>query len=205
MSNQESLNTQDLKTSSMVDSSPPRRTSSSNSRFEIEKVSEKPSDLLAKPNVSEVFWSSDVEEIKEKPLSSDRPQSADMTDSNKPSALKKTVKHYSYDDKYFDLDSHQNTLQNKQEKNKYIPLVQQKSEEEEPFKSDKETSGDDDISLNMQPGNCFQIEYDSKNEPIAITCNLNSSGVASYKNCVHDFKTIALYQKLTAEFIGKIF
>ena len=205
MSNQEALTNSELK-NSLAESPQPRRTSSSNSRFEIEKVSEKPSETT-KPNVAEVFWSSDVEEIKEKPFVTDRPLSADMSDLSKhPSALKKTVKHYSYDDKYFDLDSHQNTLQNKaaSEKNKYIPLVQQKSEEEEPLKTDKDAATtDDELSLNMQPENCFQIDYDDKNEPIAITCNLNSSGVTSYRNCLHDFKTIALYQKLTAEFIGK--
>ena len=165
----------------------------SSSRFEIEKVGEK---ATAKPSLPDVFNPPNETEQADTTL-------IDPSKTGHPSALKKTVKHYKYDD-YFDLDSAQNTA-TKSDKTHFYPPLKADPSEQEPLTGKNETQDDeDDQSENMQPGNCFQIDYNERNDPVAITCNLNSSGVNSYKNCVQDFKTIVVYQKLIAEFIGTL-
>lgn len=51
---------------------------------------------------------------------------------------------------------------------------------------------------------CFQLNYDEKNEPQSITCNLQSTAIKSYPNCFHDLKTPGPYQKFLAEFLGTL-
>lgn len=168
----------------------------SSSRFEVEKVGEP---MPTKPSLPEVFNPPSQE-------ATPANQHSITSDPNKtghPSALKKTVKHYRYDDDFFDLDSAQNTA-TKMDKNRFYPKSPTESGEQEPLTGKTENQEDDNQSEELQSGNCFQINYDERNDPIAITCNLNSSGVNSYKNCVHDFKTIVVYQKLFAEFIGTL-
>ena len=174
-------------TSSASSLEPKVRRSSSN-RFEIEKVGEI---NLSKPTVSEVFAEP---ENKQTPFS-------EQNRAVHHSALKKTVKHYSYnnDDDFFDLDSAQNTA-TKMDKSRYHPI--KSLDEQEPLNSKIDTLDDD--SIDIKSGNCFQISYDERNDPIAVTCNLKSSGVKSYENCFQDFKTISLYQKLIAEFVGTL-
>lgn len=51
---------------------------------------------------------------------------------------------------------------------------------------------------------CFQLNYDEKNEPQSITCNLQSTAIKSYPNCFQDLKTPGPYQKSLAEFLGTL-
>lgn len=193
-----------------------RRTSSN--RFEVEKVEETTNPLLKPPSINEVFsnvvFSTDLTtdqdtNIAKTSTNNNRPSSASNSTSvgGHPSALKKTVKHYIYDDTdEWDLDSHQNTA-TKSDKTRFYPTNKEhepltKKNNNKKHNQDSTDEDEDENSENMQANTCFQVNYDSKNEPVAITCNLNTNNVQSYRTCVHDFKTIALYQKLTAEFIG---
>jgi hypothetical protein len=195
-----------------------RRTSSN--RFEVEKVEETTNPSLKPPSINEVFsnvvFSTDLTTEQDtnnaktsSSTNNNRPSSASKsTSGGHPSALKKTVKHYIYDDTdEWDLDSHQNTA-TKSDKTRFYPTnkehepLTKKNNNNKKHNQDSTDEDEDENSENMQANTCFQVNYDSKNEPVAITCNLNTDNVQSYRTCVHDFKTIALYQKLTAEFIG---
>lgn len=119
---------------------------------------------------------------------------AGPTTSQSHSSLKKTVTRYKHDDDVFNYENG--------ESNRKSYLLH--AREEDLFNDDT-----DDPSKVKDPENnsnsgvgCFQIECDEKNTPVAITCNLNTDAVNSYRNCVHDFKTVFLYQKLIAEFTG---
>lgn len=150
----------------------PRKTSQS-SRFEIEKVDEQ------QPTTSaEAAGSSENGE-----------QSGN--EAHKP-ALKKTVKHF--EDDYDDSG----TSAQQQQKSRLI---------------ERQTSGGAE-SDDEQPG-CFQVIYDERNKPVSIVVNLQSNkpgggssgsdagGSGSRcKDCIYDLKTVALYQKLIAEFLG---
>jgi glycerol uptake facilitator-like aquaporin len=182
-----------------------RKFSASN-RFEIEKVEENElnSSLKNIPMIDNLNESLDRRMSNTQAESSKLLPTSTSTESNKPSVLKKTPKQYLHDS-YFDFDSNQNTEEGiktkKQEKHPFFMAQNSigSNMENEPLNPKiKEYESDD------QNAGCFQLNYNEKNEPVSITCNLSSSGVNSYRNCVHDFRTVALYQKLLAEFIGTL-
>ena len=164
-----------------------RRTSTS--RFEIERVEE--SSLNRSTTIPEMITGKTESgdglprEVSQYTVTTDA--------SSKPypaSALKKHVnlKHIPYNDS-FDFDTDTKTDRPKFDDNKRMS-------EKEPLTGPKVVDDDDTNT------GCFQINYDERNKPKSLTCNFSSGGDASYTDCVHDFKTIALYQKLIAEFIG---
>jgi hypothetical protein len=171
------------------------------SRFEVEKVDET-SDLL-NASIKEKMNDS-IENPKQNKAAEAEP-AAEAHHSN----LKKTVKHFIYDDDFFDLNSGQNTATDKK-----AYLQSQSSYEKQPLNAREDNNDDDEEDEATAAANskkeddasvgCFQINYNEKNDPTSITCNLNSAGVNSYKNCVHDFKTVFFYQKLIAEFTGTL-
>ena len=161
------------------------RLSSLSNRFEVEKVDEKPPPIPPIPPIDDEAL--DAEKAKQ-----------DESNNKPHSSLKKTVKHYQYDD-YFDFDSNQNTATGKDKANIYQTQKSSDSEAEKEPLTSKSLIDDDE-----KPTTCFNINYNENNEPSSITCNLTTGEVDSYKNCVHDFKTVGLYQKLIAEFIGTL-
>ena len=189
------------------------RQASISNRFEIEKVDEQ----------SHIAMIDDCEEdSKSQQQQQQQPVVADSTikqlqaNANMPphSSLKKTVKHYNYDDNYFDFGTANTTAQAKAA-TAAASSGGGKASEKEPMLqrnvSDAATDDDDDAGTEAT-GNeenaaaaasgCFQVNYNARNQPTSIICNLNSNGVESYRNCFHDIKTITLYQKIVAEFVG---
>ena len=166
------------------------------SRFEVEKVEENGLNSSIKAN-------DDSFNEKNKLIAALASSATPITEAPH-SNLKKTTKQYIYDDDFFDLNSGQNTARDKkvylQSQSSYEKAAQYEMND---FKND-ENNEEEEITKKQDPDTtgCFQINYDEKNDPMSITCNLNSDGVNSYKNCIHDFKTVFLYQKLIAEFIG---
>lgn len=172
-----------------------RRTSTN--RFEIERVEE--SSLNRSTTIPEMSGKTEIGDGIPREVS----QYTVTTDvSSKPypaSALKKTVnlKHIPYNDS-FDFDESNHNTATKKDRAKFDDTLKRNTETE-PLTGSRVVD-DDDANTS-----CFQINYDERNKPKSLTCNFNSNGDNSYTNCVHDFKTIALYQKLIAEFIGNYF
>lgn len=98
-------------------------------------------------------------------------------------------------DDFFDLDSNQNTLK---ENNR---LLETQSSVE---KKKIENIADDDVDDSTT--GCFQINYNERNQPMSIVLNLRPESKGgrgrSIKSCVYDLKTVGLYQKLIAEYLG---
>lgn len=155
----------------------PVRKHSTSNRFEIEKVEE------TQLNVLNSSYKKNLDNMNESLFEEKETKKSQAN----PSALKKTVTHYLHDDDFFDLDSHQNTVKD-QKQSEREPLTGHTTKKPEP---------EDDANHG-----CFQINYNERNQAQSITCNLSASGIDSYRYCIHDFKTVALYQKLIAEFIG---
>jgi hypothetical protein len=173
-----------------------RRVSGSN-RFSIEKVGE--NDLNGSIKAIDESFVANTPKPSRLPIDSDQqPKSPTSVKDlfNHPPVLKKTVTHYLHDDDFFELDSAQNTARDRKN---YLQTQSSYKDEKEPLNGSISNNNKIDDSASV---GCFQISYDEKNDPVAITCNLNSEGVNAYKNCVQDFKTILLYQKLIAEYLG---
>jgi hypothetical protein len=182
------------------------------SRFEVEKVEETTDVLNASIKMNDDIIDNNTNNKAGK-SEAEVTAALDAAAAAHHSNLKKTVKHFIYDDDFFDLNSGQNTATDKK-----AYLQSQSSYEKQPLNAacgdaaavdetnDEDEDEDKANNVNNKEDNasvgCFQINYNEKNDPTSITCNLNSAGVNSYKNCVHDFKTIFFYQKLIAEFAG---
>jgi hypothetical protein len=183
------------------------RQSSSSSRFEVKKIGETNLNASASPSITpsisrhikmidepandssdETFEASGAGAGQSRPLLDSRGANTSTGVGawaggfSHPSLLKKTPKHYEHDEE--DDNGNERTRQandsGKQKKPRDI-------------KDDEENSA---------ATTCFQVEYDDKSQLKTIICNLGASGISSYNSCFHDFKTVPLYQKLLAEFIG---
>lgn len=154
---------------------------SSQSRFEIEKV--------ATADESTPMTSAEA-------AAANDPTVDPLHDAHK-SALKKSVKHW--DDADFGPSSQSTPLKSKQ----YDTQTSSDSEQ-----GGKRGGGE---SEDEQTG-CFQVVYNERNQPQSIVVNLTSNKAGSSgggsgsrcKDCVYDLKTVALYQKLIAEFLGTL-
>ena len=193
-----------------------RKTSTSN-RFEIKKVEDSPSNLPKIPTIDGMNESGDelaastsaaaaaINQSKlEASIRSVLNDSTAETTAYPNSVLKKKTTHYKYDDDYFDFDSHQNTATKREKSRLLIPFQSKLNEQKELLEKQRQIKEDDDDEDENDDGKngCFQINYDSKNRAKSVTCNLQAAGLTSYGTCFHDCKTIALYQKLIAEFLG---
>jgi hypothetical protein len=174
--------------SSVEEGARPRKISQS-SRFEVERVEEtelansKEKQDADSPNAANLMASASS--------SSHQDNSA-----NAKSVLKKTVKHYPHDDDFFDLDTYPTSSTDQKDQKR---LLEAQSSLDSTERNRKNKSGEDDDDA---PSGCFQMIYNEKNQPVSIVVNLQSKETSSYKNCVYDLKTVALYQKLIAEFLG---
>jgi hypothetical protein len=177
------------------------RLSSLSNRFEVEKVEEKQPPI---PSIDGVALNENVGSDDSKSATKlDDPSGNNNLNKQPPSSLKKTVKHFQYDD-YFDFDSHQNTATGKDKLLYQTQKSDDSAAEKEPLNHTSNKGKLDSDTENETPTTCFNINYNENNEPHSITCNLSSGEVTTYKNCVHDFKSVGLYQKLIAEFIGTL-
>lgn len=172
-----------LKMSSVEDGGRPRKSSQS-SRFEIEKVTSGADESI--PMTSAEATSAGAND----------PAADPLHDAHK-SALKKSVKHW--DDPDFGPSSQSTPLKSKQ----YDTQTS----------SDSEQGGKRGGESEDEQTGCFQVVYNERNQPQSIVVNLtsnkagSSSGAGSgsrCKDCVYDLKTVALYQKLIAEFLGTL-
>jgi MIP family channel proteins len=111
-------------------------------------------------------------------------------------------------DDFFDLDSNQNSVR---EKNRLLD-TQTSNDTSGKLKSvveKKPTSEDnEDDDTDQEPTSCFQINYNERNQPVSVELYFSNpdgkskSKSRSLKSCVYDLKTVALYQKLIAEYLG---
>jgi len=139
----------------------------------------------------------EIEKVDEKEKSAEPTTSQEEHQESHKSALKKTVKHYQHDDDFFDFNDEK---QGGKASSKL--LATQTSSDSETVKKPKGSNDSDDEATG-----CFQVVYNERNQPVSIVVNLpaaNKNEATSYTDCVHDLKTITLYQKLIAEFLGTL-
>lgn len=139
----------------------------------------------------------EIEKVDEKEKAAEPTTSQEEQQEAHKSALKKTVKHYQHDDDFFDFNDEK---QGGKASSKL--LTTQTSSDSETGKKPKGGNDSDDEATG-----CFQVVYNERNQPVSIVVNLpagNKDQATSYTDCVHDLKTITLYQKLIAEFLGTL-
>ena len=170
----------------------PRKISQS-SRFEIEKVEEM--DLSPGGGGGGGGGGGDLSSVVVQSPSS-------SSQLNNKSVLKKTVKHFEHDDDdFFDLNTYPNSREDgKDQQSKR--LLESSGQQQQQQQAKSGTGDENDDESGNGAGGCFQMIYNEKNQPVSILVNLQSKETSSYKNCVYDLKTVALYQKLIAEFVG---
>ena len=135
------------------------RLSSLSNRFEVEKVDEKPPPIPPIPPIDDEAL--DAEKAKQ-----------DESNNKPHSSLKKTVKHYQYDD-YFDFDSNQNTATGKDKAKIYQTQKSSDSEAEKEPLTSKSLIDDDE-----KPTTCFNINYNEARFNISI-CGADFTSVTN--------------------------